>query len=99
MRRLALVGLAAGLLSGAAYGAQGDPIERHAPADMANARAGLLKGADLGSGWTAQPSGDDRCNTFHPDHKEDHCTVASCKRHCRNTLSLRHICFRMRHNC
>ena len=34
---------------------------------MAKARAGLLKGADLGTGWTAQPSGDDRCNAFHPD--------------------------------
>src|SRR5262245_57250202 len=67
MRRLALVGIAAGLLSGAAYAAQGDPIERHTSADMARARAGLLRGADLGAGWAVQPSNDDRCNAFHPD--------------------------------
>jgi hypothetical protein len=68
MRRLALVVLAAALTAGVALAAPGDPVERHTAADMAKARAGVLKRADLGAGWTAQPpSGDERCRAFHPD--------------------------------
>jgi hypothetical protein len=68
MRWPALVALCAGLLAGAAHAAQGDPVERHNPADMSKAKAGVLRRADLGAGWTAQPpSGDERCRAFHPD--------------------------------
>lgn len=67
--RLALAVLAAGALAGTAAAAAGDPIERHTAADMAKARSILIKPADLGPGWTRDPSAasDEDCKAFDPD--------------------------------
>ena len=74
MLRVALVLLLAGFLAGTALAAQGDPIERHTAADMARARAVVLRPADLGSGWQGQkPSGGDEqlhCRAFRIDESD-----------------------------
>jgi hypothetical protein len=70
--RLLLVLLAAGALAGAAAAASRDPVERHTPADMAKARAMMLKRTDLGAGWTrdTSPSPDEDCKAFDPDESK-----------------------------
>jgi hypothetical protein len=72
--RVALVVLLAGLLAGSALAAQGDPVERHTAADMARARAVVLRAADLGAAWKQQkPTGGDRqlqCTGFRVDESD-----------------------------
>jgi hypothetical protein len=71
VRRLALVLVAAGLTTGVAFAAAGDPVQRHTPADMQKARAALLRVADLGPGWKAVAVNDDSdCRAFRPDESD-----------------------------
>jgi hypothetical protein len=51
------VALACALVAAtAALAANGDPQRKHTKADMAKARAALLRATDFGSGWQATPS-------------------------------------------
>jgi hypothetical protein len=69
--RLAIVLVAAVLSAGTALAAAGDPIERHTRADMAKARAAMLRLSDLGSGWKAVAVQDEPdCRSFRPDESD-----------------------------
>ena len=62
---------AAGLSAGAAVAATGDPVEQHTRADMAKARASMLRLSDLGTGWKAVTvKGEPDCRSFHPDESD-----------------------------
>jgi len=71
---IALVGLLAAVLTGAALAATGDPVKRHTAADMAKARSIVFKLRELGPGWTRDTSQqtDDspRCSYFRVDESD-----------------------------
>jgi hypothetical protein len=72
--RLAAVALVALACAGVALASGGEPRKQHTAADVAKARAAVLKAADLGAGWRSKPAGSDsgtpRCKGFRPDESD-----------------------------
>ena len=76
MRLVVVLALAFALVgSGAALAARGDPQEKINPADQARARAMLLRKADLGLSFQAQPSGGANSNLECPALDESDLTL------------------------
>jgi hypothetical protein len=66
--------VAAAVIAGTAFAAQGDPQKKLTKAGQARARAAALRLSDVGPGWKAEPSNskqsNPRCSTYNPDQSD-----------------------------